>query len=167
MDEQTVRKAFKYKLRPTAEQERVLDHTLRRCRARYNVALEQRRTWWGRGQGWAASHAQQEAELPDLKAAFPEYAARHSPVLHDVLTRLDRAFQAFFRRVQAGETPGYPRFQGAQRSHSLTYKQFGNGATLDKGFLVLSKIGRLAVRWSRPREGAPKTVTRSKEADGW
>ena len=120
-----------------------------------------------RGQGRAATQAQQEAELPDLKAAFPEYAALHSQVVQDVLTRLDRALQAFFRRVQAGETPGYPRFQGAQRSHSRTDTQCGNGATLDHGVLVLSNIGRLAVRWSRPLEGAPKTVTLAKEADGW
>jgi putative transposase len=33
--------------------------------------------------------------------------------------------------------------------------------------LVLSKIGRIAVRWSRPSEGTPKTVTVSREADGW
>jgi putative transposase len=32
-------------------------------------------------------------------------------VLQDVLTRLDKAFQAFFRRVKYGETPGYRRFQ--------------------------------------------------------
>jgi putative transposase len=32
---------------------------------------------------------------------------------------------------------------------------------------VLSKIGRIAVRWSRPIQGAIKTVTLSKEADGW
>jgi putative transposase len=32
---------------------------------------------------------------------------------------------------------------------------------------VLSKIGRLAVRWSRPIEGTPKTVTVCCEADGW
>src|SRR5260370_41395519 len=139
MDEQTVRKAFKYKLRPTAEQERVLDHTLRLCRRLYNVALEQRRTWWGRGQGRAATHTQQEAELPDLKAAYPEYAALHSQVLQDVLTRLDRAYQAFFRRVQEGEAPGYPRFQRAQRYHSFTYKQFGNVATPTTGSLVLPK----------------------------
>ena len=43
----------------------------------------------------------------------------------------------------------------------------GNGATLANGFLVLSKIGRIAVRWSRPLEGTPKTVTISQEADGW
>ena len=38
---------------------------------------------------------------------------------------------------------------------------------LDNGFLVLSKIGRIALRWSRPIEGTPKTVTISREADGW
>jgi putative transposase len=32
---------------------------------------------------------------------------------------------------------------------------------------VLSKIGRIAVRWSRPIAGTSKTVTVSREADGW
>jgi putative transposase len=31
----------------------------------------------------------------------------------------------------------------------------------------LSKIGRIAVRWSRPIQGTIKTITISKEADGW
>jgi putative transposase len=69
--------------------------------------------------------------------------------------------------VQVDEQPGYPRFQRGHRYHSFTYKQFGNGATLDDGVLVLSKIGRIAVRWSRPLQGTPKTVTISQEADGW
>jgi putative transposase len=64
-------------------------------------------------------------------------------------------------------TGRYPRFQGASRYNSFSYKQFGNGANLDNGFLALSKIGRLAVRWSRAIEGTPKTVTISREADGW
>ena len=98
---------------------------------------------------------------------MPEYAAIHSHVLQDVLARLDKTYQAFFRRVQAGQTPGFPRFQGRNRYHSFTYKEFGNGAQLDNGFLVFSKIGRIAVRWSRPLEGTPKTVTISHEADGW
>jgi putative transposase len=54
-------------------------------------------------------------------------------VLQDVLTRLDRAFQAYFRRVQNGEKPGYPRFKRGTRYDSFTYKQFGTGAALDKG----------------------------------
>jgi len=52
--------------------------------------------------------------------------------------------------VQAGQEPGFPRFHGRNRSQSLTYKQYCNGARLDHGFLVLSKMGRVAVRWSRP-----------------
>jgi putative transposase len=90
----------------------------------------------------------------------------HSQVLHDVLTRLEKAHQAFFRRGRAGQTPGFPRFQGRNRCHSFTSKQFGNGATLDHGRLVLATIGRIAIRWSRPLDGVPKTVTVSKEADG-
>src|SRR5215472_2912221 len=169
MDEQltgTVRKTYKYKLVPTAEQERALAFVLRRCRELYNAGLQERRDAWQRC-GVSITAATQSAQLPAIKEVRPEYRDVHSQVLQDVLTRLDRAFGAFFRRVQAGETPGYPRFQGANRYHSFTYKQFGNGATLDNGFLVLSKIGRLAVRWSRLMEGAPKTVTISREADGW
>ena len=56
-------------------------------------------------------------ELPAIKDVRPEYHDVHSQVLQDVLTRLDRAFQAFFRRVEEGEQPGYPRFQGANRYH--------------------------------------------------
>src|SRR5262249_10459290 len=96
-----------------------------------------------------------------------EYAAIHSHVLQDVLARLDKTYQAFFRRVANGENPGFPRFQGKNRYHSITYKEFGNGARLDNGSLVLSKIGRIAVRWSRPITGTIKTVTISREADGW
>ena len=93
--------------------------------------------------------------------------AIHSQVLQDVLARLDKAYQAFFKRVMAGQAPGFPRFRGRNRYHSFTYKQFGNGAQLDNGFLVFSKIGRVAVRWSRPLEGKPKTVTLSREPGGW
>jgi len=166
MGEQTVRKTLKYKLKPTPEQEQAMAFVLRRCRELYNAALQERRDAWQKC-GVSVSVAEQSAQLPAVKVVRPEYRDIHSHVLQDVLTRLDRAFQAFFRRLREGQTPGYPRFQGANRYNSFTYKQFGNGATLDNGFLVLSKIGRLAVRWSRPLEGTPKTITISREADGW
>jgi putative transposase len=170
MDEQTtiatVRKTFKYKLLPTEEQEQTMAFVLRRCRELYNAALQERRDAWQKCRK-SISCAHQSAELPGIKDVRREYHDVHSQVLQSVLTRLDRAFQAFFRRVEKGEKPGYPRFQGANRYHSFTYKQFGNGATLDNGYLVLVKIGRIAVRWSRPLEGAVKTVTIIHEADGW
>jgi putative transposase len=166
MEQQTVRKTFKYKLNPTPEQERELGRVLGLCRWLYNTALEQRITAWQRVRV-SVSRFQQEAELKDIRVALPEYAAIHSHVLQDVLARLDKTYQAFFRRVKAGEKVGFSRYQGRDRWHSFTFKAFGNGATLDNSFLVLSKIGRIAIRWSRPIEGTPKTVTISKEADGW
>jgi putative transposase len=84
-----------------------------------------------------------------------------------VLARLDQTYQAFFRRVQRGEKAGFPRFTGRTRFHSFKFKEVGNGARFDNGSLVLSKIGRIAVHWSRPIPGTIKTVTLSKAADGW
>ena len=166
MEQHTTHKTYKYKLTPTPEQERAMAFVVRRCRELYNAALQERRDAWQKC-SVSITAASQSAQLPAIKEVRPEYRDIHSQVLQEVLTRLERAFQAFFRRVRAGEAPGYPRFQGANRYTSFTYKQFGNGATLDNGFLVLSKIGRIAVRWSRPIAGTPKTVTIAKEADGW
>ncbi|HKW20886.1 MAG TPA: transposase [Ktedonobacterales bacterium] len=166
MDEQTTRKTYKYRLKPTPEQEQMLDRVLMLCRHVYNAAIGERREAW-RMRDVSVTYYQQKAELPGIKEAMPEYGEVHSQVLQDVVLRADRAFQAFFRRVKAGEKPGYPRLQGRNRYNSFTYPQYDNGARLDNGFLVLSKLGRLAVRWSRPIEGTPKTVTISQEADGW
>ena len=165
---ETVRKTYQEKLRPTPAQERELERVLWRCRTLYNTALEQRIFLW-KQRGVSLTRYQQEAELKTLRAEMPEYADIHSHVVQDVLARLDKTYQAFFRRMANGEKPGFPRFQGANRYHSLTYKEYGNGARLDNGSLVLSKIGRIAVRWSRPVEGSKgtiKTVTISKAADG-
>jgi putative transposase len=147
----------------------MLERVLARCCTLYNVALEQRRTWWGRGQGKGASYYQQATELPELKAACPEYAEVHSQVLQDVLRRVDKTYQTFFRRVANGETPGSPRFHGQNRYHSFTYPQYGGhgGAVLDGKMLSLSKLGRIPVRLHRPLVGVPKIVTISRAADGW
>jgi putative transposase len=136
------------------------------CRWLYNTALEQRIIAYRRA-GVSLSRYQQETELKDIRAEMPEFAAIHSHVLQDTLARLDKTYQAFFRRIERDAKAGFPRFKPAARYISFTYKEFGNGTHLDNGFLVLSKIGRIAVRWCRPLEGTPKTVTVLREADGW
>ncbi|HEV8192124.1 MAG TPA: transposase [Ktedonobacterales bacterium] len=165
MNETAYYKAFKYKLKPTLAQERELEAGLWRCRTRNNTALEQRITAWQRCRV-SVSQFQQEAELKDIRAEFPDHATIHRHVSQDVLARRDKTYQAFFRRLQQGKTAGFPRFKGRDRYRSCTYKEFGNGARLDNGMLVLATIGRIGVRWSRLIEGTPKTVTVSKEADG-
>src|SRR5262249_42497245 len=139
MEQQRVRKTFKYRLPPTPAQEQALEVVLHRCRTLYNVALEQRKTWWRCGQGKGVTYYQQKAELPDLKEACPDYRAVHAHVLQDVVLRVDRAYQAFFRRMKNRKTPGSPRFQGRGRYHSFTFPEYGNGAVLDGGLLSLSK----------------------------
>jgi putative transposase len=165
-DQTTCHKTYQEKLRPTPAQQRQLERVLERCRILYNTALEQRIFLW-KQRGVSISRYAQEAELKTLRAEMLEYGALHSHVLQDVLARLEKTYQAFFRRVANGEQPGFPRFHGKDRYHSFTYKEYGNGARLDNGSLVLAKIGHLAVRWSRPVAGTIKTVTVSKEADGW
>jgi putative transposase len=144
----------------------MLDRTRMLCRHVYNAAIGERREAW-RMRGVSVSYYQEKAELPGIKEAMPEYGEVNAQVLQDVVLRVDRAFQTFFQRVKNGETPGYPRFHGRDRYKSFIYPQFAHGARLDNGFRILSKIGRIAVRWSRPIEGTPKTVTISRAADGW
>ncbi len=168
MEQQSIRKTYQYKLKPSPQQERMLDRVLMLCRQVYNAAISERREAW-RMRGVSVTYYQQKAELPGIKEAMPEYAEVNGQVLQDVVLRVDRAFEAFFRRSREGQTPGYPRFHGRDRYTSFTYPQVGEhgGARLDNGMLMLSKIGRIAVRWSRPLEGTIKTVTLSREADGW
>jgi transposase len=52
----TVRKTYQYKLMPTTEQQLALETALSRCRTLYNAAVEQRKTWWARGQGKSATY---------------------------------------------------------------------------------------------------------------
>jgi len=97
--------------------------------------------------------AEKKANL-DLKTVF-------SQVLQDVLRRLDKAFKNFFRRVKAGETPGYPRFKGKGWYKSFTYPQFG--FKLDGSKLTLSKIGSVRIFIHREIEGKIKTCTIKKD----
>src|SRR5262249_53545085 len=133
MDEQTVRKTYTYQVQPTAEPAGAMEFVLRRCRELYHAGLHERREAWQQC-GVGSTAASQRAQLPAIKEGRPEYRDVHAQVWQDVLSRLDRAFQSFFRRVKAAETPGYPRVQGPNRSHSVTDKsvtdkQVGNGAT--------------------------------------
>jgi putative transposase len=147
MEQQSIRKTFKYRLKPTSNQEQTLERTLMLCRHVYNAAVGERREAW-RLRGVSVTYYQQKAELPGIKEAMPEYGEVNSQVLQDVVLRVDRAFQAFFRRIKAGHTAGYPRFQGRDRYNSFTYPQVGEhgGAALDGGLLSLSRIGRIPIR---------------------
>src|SRR6476469_4181075 len=102
MEQQRIHKTYKYRLMPTPEQERGLEDILWRCRELYNAGLEERKAAWEHC-GVSVTFAMQSAQLPGIKDVRPEYRDINAQVLQDVLHRLDKAFQAFFRRMKNGE----------------------------------------------------------------
>src|SRR5215813_7670099 len=107
----------------------------------------------------------QAMQLPAIKQERPEYADIHSQALQDVLRRVDTAFQGYFRRLNAGQKPGYPRFQGRHHYDSFTYPQAGFALAGER--LSLSKIGDLKVRLHRPMVGSVKSYTIKREGEHW
>jgi putative transposase len=151
---------FKYRLYPTREQRRLLEQQLEECRWLYNRLLEERKRAWEQRQE-AVRLYDQHALLPTLKAERPSLASVQSQVLQNVAVRIDLAFKAFFRRVRAGEMPGYPRFHGQGRYDSITFPQVPVGCRLDAEAkrLRIMNIGLVKVVLHRHLEGFPKTAT--------
>jgi len=162
-----MRKTFIYRLYPTKQQQRLLDAQLEECRWLYNHLLSQRRDAWEQRQESIRLYDQQ-ATLPALKATHPALAAVHSQVLQNVAVRLDLAFQAFFRRVRTGVTPGYPRFRGRGRYDSITFPQVPVGCRLDaeEKRIRVANVGQVRILLHRPIEGAPKTATVTRSSTG-
>lgn len=158
-----VRKSFQFRLRPTKKQVRLLQVQLDECRWLYNELLEQRKLAHEELDVFLTKY-QQLMLLPFLKEERPSLHLIHSQVLQNVVDRLDKAFQAFFRRCKSGETPGFPRFRGIHRYNSFCYPQSGF-SFLEKE-LNLSKIGHIRVKMHRPIEGEIKTCTLRKNATG-
>jgi len=157
-------KAFRYRLNPTKAQEAVLNEQLWLCRNLYNCALQERRDAYKKA-GKTISGYDQMKYLGEIKEALPEYKGVYSQVLQDVLKRLDKAFQAFFRRVKAKQTPGYPRFQGRDRYDSICSPQ--SGFTVSEKTAYFSKIGNIRIRLHRPLEGKLKTATITRDCGEW
>ena len=159
-------KTFQYRLYPTASQRKTMDSTIETCRHFYNDCLAERKTAYEERKENIGKFAQLR-KVKVLKETNPYAKNIHSHVLQVAVADLDKAFQAFFRRVKAGEKPGYPRFKGQNRFDSFGYKEYGNGFKVDGRRLKLSGIGRIATRWHRPLESEIKTLRITRKAGKW
>lgn len=117
-------KTYKYRLYPTKKQVQKLEWTLDKCRILYNSCLIDRRNHYEQT-GKGLSRIDQQVILKNDKDRLEFLNNIHSQVLQDVLFRVDKAFQAFFRRVKSGEKAGYPRFKSKGRYDSITFPQTG------------------------------------------
>src|SRR5271157_3494198 len=109
-------KTFKYRLQLSKSQRTKLNRTLELCRWVFNETLATRKNSWER--------EEKSISLYDTNKLLTLWKQEHTE-LQNVHSRVELAFQGFFRRVKAGEKPGYPRFRGYGRYDSFTFKQFG------------------------------------------
>jgi putative transposase len=158
-------KTYKYRIYPTKAQETSLDKMLEECRWLYNKILETRKNTYEQD-GKSLGLYDTQNMIPAWKAERQSLKAVHSLVLQNVNVRVDLAFKAFFRRVKAGDDPGYPRFKGYGRYDSMCYPQYGNGVRLDGSTLILSKLGSVKVKLHRELCGTPKTVCVRRSSTG-
>jgi putative transposase len=165
-DQIVIKKNFKYRLYPTAAQIVALDGQLAEACRLYNAAVQERRDAYCISHK-SISYYDQANQLKEIRAAGDLVLANFS-CCQDVLRRVDKAFNAFFGRVQNGQKPGYPRFRPASRYDSITFPSYGDGCKmLDNGKLRLQGVGAVKVKLHRAIEGKIKTVTVKCEAGRW
>lgn len=159
-------RAYKYKLKPSKSVIAKFQRWLSICREVYNAGLQERRDAW-KLERKNISFYDQSRQLPQIKEIREDVLEVHAQVLQNVLNRLDKTFQAFFRRVKNSEKAGYPRFKGENRFSSFTYPQMKWGFRIEGNKLHLSKIGSVRIKLHREITGNIKTCTVKREISGW
>lgn len=168
-----MRRSYKFLLRPTSKQAASLAEMLEDHRVLYNAALQERRDAY-RSRGVSVRYGDQSAQLREIRAADPAGQGRWSAgSQQQTLRRLDRAFRAFFRRVRAGGTPGYPRFKGRGWFDTVEWPATKNGARWNSTphdpvtRVYLIGIGHIRVHQHRALDGKVKTISVKREGRRW
>ncbi|MEV4524983.1 transposase [Streptosporangium sp. NPDC049304] len=169
-----MRSSLKFLLRPTAHQQVALTACLDDHRALYNAALEHRRTAY-RMAGVSIKYGDQSADLKHIRATDAGGQGRWSfSSQQATLRRLDKAFAAFFARVKAGRTPGFPRFKGNGRLNTVEWPKDGDGCRWDSQpehptatYLRLQGVGHVRVHQHRAMRGIVKTIGVKREGSRW
>ncbi|MGW2048393.1 RNA-guided endonuclease InsQ/TnpB family protein [Streptomyces sp. NPDC001858] len=166
--------AYKFLLRPTARQSVALGEMLRDHCSLYNGALQERRDAYRHASKTSIKYGDQSAQLKGIRAFDPERHGRWSfSSQQATLRRLDKAFTAFFRRVEAGRTPGYPRFKGAGHFDTVVFPKDGDGCRWDSTphdpvtRVRLQGVGNVRVHQHRPVQGRVKTISIKREGNRW
>jgi putative transposase len=163
-----VRRAYRFRLRPTARQHVALGQCLASHRELYNAALQERRDAW-RLRGTSVSYGDQSAQLKEIREVRPDVATWSFSSQQATLRRLNRAFAGFFRRVKAGETAGYPRFKSEHRFDNVEWPKDGDGCRWqpDTHRVYLQGIGHVRVTVHRRVQGRVKTIQVRREGRRW
>jgi putative transposase len=162
-----------YRLYPTPTQEEGMWKRLRLHHSLYNGGLEERISAWRHPDNIRISFQDQCFSLTEIRAFDEGFASLNAQSEQVTLKRLDLAFQAFFRRVKAGETPGFPRFKSFRRFPGWGYKARGDGWDFVRGEkgghgkLRIEDLGEIRCRGRARTPGEPVTMEIMRKADGW
>jgi len=166
-------RTYKYRLNPTKEQDATLDFLLWQGRKVWNEALAQRIAIYEEKRA-TLNQMNQWPYFRDLRHDNPETLGKLSAdSMNKILRRLDKAFQAFFRRVkQKGGKPGFPRFKNRQMFTSLEFT-YGNGVALcydgSTPRLYVMNVGEINMTYHRPIPecATPKMIIIYRHACKW
>jgi len=167
-----VHRRVTYKLYPSASQAVEMERVCGLHRALYNAALQERIDAW-RLSKTSIGFAAQCKSVTQIRRDDPAYLGLNAQSLQVTLKRLDLAFGHFFRRVKAGETPGFPRFKGRDRFPGFGFKTHGDGFKFEPGAnwrhgrLRLSGIGTMRARGEARTPGRVVCADIQRKADGW
>ncbi len=161
-----MRKSYKFRLRPTTKQHVPLEQCLMSHCDLYNAALEHRIIAYRRG-GDSVSYNSQAADLKYIRQEDPEQKKWHSQTQQDTLRRLDKAFKAFFSRINKSQTPGFPRFKPKSRFDSFTFPQQSGWKLKQADQLYIHGVGTIKITLHRKIEGVIKTVSIKREGRKW
>lgn len=157
-------RVFRYRLYPTARQTVALGQMLRDHCTMYNAALQERRDAYNQRKH-SVRYGDQSGQLKDIRAD-DQYRRWSFSSQQQTLKRLDKAFQAFFRRVKHGETPGYPRFKPHQRFDTVTFIH-GDGGKFNGTTAKMQGVGTVKVKQHRPTSGTVKQFSVTREGRHW
>jgi putative transposase len=166
-----MRRAFVFRLRPTARQHVALAACVESHREVYNAALAERRDAWAHSKV-RIRYGDQAGQLTQIRAVRPDVAVWSYSSQQATLRRLNKAFAGFFRRAKTakpGVKPGYPRFKGAARFHSVEWPKDGDGARWlpEQRRVYLQGVGQVKVRLHRQVAGRVKTIQIKRAGRRW
>lgn len=173
-----VKKAFRYRIYPTAEQERHLAVQFGHARFVYNYYRAKRDALYQEtGQGMSCYDTIKDLTQLKRHPAFAFLQEADSQVLQQSLTNLQAAYDHWFRMCRAGTLPsnkgqkprrdgkprGYPRFHCKRGKQSIRYPQ---RFKVQDRQVYLPKVGWVKGTFHRPLAGTAKNCTVSKTKSG-
>src|SRR5260370_42433251 len=85
----------------------------------------------------------------------------------EVLKRVHKAFDAFFRGIKRKQRAGYPRFKSHRRYDSITFPSHGDGNKLLEKHLRVQGVGAIKIKLHRPVSGTIKTLAVKRAGNHW